>query len=472
MLITIKNAVFIAFMCILSAMAFGQKYDLNHFQARYQEYKGFNLDFDLTSAGKGVDFTRSINQSSKTNRFGLHPSYFVLMNTDLVQRNMNLLVFQDFSKHNTVINNLKGNSDITNSSTFGILTDTRKYREKRFKYREINLVSTYNWSGFENLEPLHIYYTSYTIAMPMSFAFGFGNGRLNMVTDAVQAMFILENLKSNKDFDYSNEQIESVAKGITEIRNARYLDSRIGLKKQIKALDSILSVNGISADKNIDYYSILYDNWQFANRFYRYSGSRWTHYSQMYGYYQRKIDNVLTYSDTGKVYSYSAEQNVIPSYFIHSKYESSSQRSLYEQFGYFFHFQGGVNFPFRSSDNVTQTAPIRKIDKRLDEDFSNFYIETNFGTGFNYLFQPNTRNIFTSQISLDLNHKRIETLKLSSIFPRFTSVYYHWFSPQLNINATASFETIIQMLGPVKALKKASDNYYYNIHIGLSYQLF
>jgi hypothetical protein len=93
---------------------------------------------------------------------------------------------------------------------------------------------------------------------------GKGKGRLEYVSDAVSAIFLSKDLEKELGVSYSNEQISKIANSITQIRNQRYLDTRLGTKSQLKLLDTAIIEYSLNVHHTIDYFAILNDNWLYA----------------------------------------------------------------------------------------------------------------------------------------------------------------------------------------------------------------
>ena len=240
-----------------------QDYDLNNYKFRYQKYRGLSFDFSLSSGGRqefnnsqNVKDSSEVYQNNGTNNngFRIMPTYFLYENTDKLQRSTSISVEEDFvgtfSKQRVpgTLDSRKTGSNILNIT---YSTNNRFYTGNRFKYfyfysrNGIDLNSS-SYKGKSNIgvdsksKGQSVGYSNNT-----NVSYGFGTGRLEYVTDAVKAMFIAENLNLIGKETLTNNQIEKVAQGITQIRNARYLDYRIGYKTQLTMLDSILQANGI-----------------------------------------------------------------------------------------------------------------------------------------------------------------------------------------------------------------------------------
>jgi hypothetical protein len=94
---------------------------------------------------------------------------------------------------------------------------------------------------------------------------GAGKGRLEQVTDAQTALFILEDLYNNGSISpVSPEMTDAFARFITSLRNTRVFDLRRRTKFHIKQIDSFLVANKIIKATDADEIGIINDNLYFS----------------------------------------------------------------------------------------------------------------------------------------------------------------------------------------------------------------
>ena len=108
----------------------------------------------------------------------------------------------------------------------------------------------------------------------LSIPISIGYGRIEPVEDARLAIYILEEL--NKAGRISNlptdDKIIEMAGTISKIKNKRFFDTRIRKIREFQVIDSFLVANNIISENDINYFSILNDNWDYANGPLRESG--------------------------------------------------------------------------------------------------------------------------------------------------------------------------------------------------------
>ena len=489
----------LGFLILCSTHVYAQDYDLNTYDFRYQKYRGLSLDFDLGSNGRQIFNSRQdtfardstfSNSHSNSSSFVFSPSYFSFTNTDALQRTVSASMRGDFSYDlNKNVSNQGSDRNNSRDNRLDVFysNTSRKYAGNSFKY--------FRFSSNLNLDRDKVYIesngeprsqsNSYEIINATSLSYGFGRGRLDQVTDAVQSMFILKDLEKLSGKTYTNEQVEAIAKGITLIRNNRYLDFRIGYKTQLKMLDSVLQANGVSKEKSIDYFATISDNWLYANRANRSSGSIWTHYatlSNRFGYgVTNREENLLS----SPRYEYRREQQLTPSVSINTGYAYFHQQSLHVQTSYRFAASTGLDYAINDNEYAYETVPIK------DEDKDPYYNErvrwiSSLRGNYQYLYQANTRNLLTVNVSPFVQIERelpqyrtpaISGLKAYGISPNIgaNANYYHWFSPHLNINASGFLSTNGRYAldqNDVQYQKSQGTSINYDVRFGINYQLF
>jgi hypothetical protein len=126
-----------------------------------------------------------------------------------------------------------------------------------------------------------------------------GWGRVERVEDARLAVYILDDLKKAGQLirEISKDDIEILARRISEVRNERFFDSRLKKIWELQQIDSLLVDMELIRTGNITYFTLLNDNWDYSNGPIRESGFRisagvspefdWTNdkFSQEYRYY-------------------------------------------------------------------------------------------------------------------------------------------------------------------------------------------
>ncbi len=106
--------------------------------------------------------------------------------------------------------------------------------------------------------------------------FGVGYGRIEEVTDARLAVYVLDDLMSHNKLSRSpsTEEVLLLAKRMSEIKNRRFFDARLQRIREIKTVDSLIQSTVPVTDADAVYFTTLYDNWDFAAWPPRFAGGR------------------------------------------------------------------------------------------------------------------------------------------------------------------------------------------------------
>lgn len=101
-----------------------------------------------------------------------------------------------------------------------------------------------------------------------------GKGRIENVTDARQAVYILESLsqKGSLNRSLSNDEVFRFAQTISKVKNKRFLDARLRKIEEITTVDSFLVTYNLLTAQDARYFTALYDMWDFGGLYQRYSG--------------------------------------------------------------------------------------------------------------------------------------------------------------------------------------------------------
>ncbi len=115
---------------------------------------------------------------------------------------------------------------------------------------------------------------SYSIEVPVLL----GKGRIEAVQDARLAVYLLEDLEKAgvlKQPANADETLE-LARFITLTKNKRHFDSRLRKIAEITSIDSFLMARNLKDASNAAWYTLLNDNWDYANGPVREAGSRFS----------------------------------------------------------------------------------------------------------------------------------------------------------------------------------------------------
>lgn len=234
-----------------------------------------------------------------------------------------------------------------------------------------------------------------------NFEIGFGTGRLEYVTDPIMAAFMLKDLQAKAGIGaLTNEQVEAIGKGITTIRNTRFIDFRFRLIDQLEMLDSVLQANGVKSNKTSRYFTTINDNWLYATQFGRYTGKRWSYYLDNRTYAYNNInENNQKLNNTRHTKNSYFNRNLYNGFGIN--FDKSHQKSIYRQNAWGAYLISGLQHNtdgYISEDSIGQSGYKKTENKnKLDEIVSNISIY------YEYLLQPNTHTFFTARLNPYIN---------------------------------------------------------------------
>lgn len=105
---------------------------------------------------------------------------------------------------------------------------------------------------------------------------GWGKGRIEWVKDAIQAVYIFQELshKGMLSRRVNNDEIWELSQLVSTVKNKRFFDSRLHLIDEISQVDSFFVANDLIKEGQAAYFTTLYDYWLNAESFDRFSGTR------------------------------------------------------------------------------------------------------------------------------------------------------------------------------------------------------
>ena len=390
--------IIVALSLLVTIVLDAQEFDLNKYKYRYQRYQSAQINFNFNGNNTyRMDRSTYFNPRNNTpkshyntdkNNFNYSsriPFYFTrTINTEKLQQVQSLNFSTDFGANNEIRNHSK---NISANIEYSI--DNRFYKDKNFYELNLYLYSytSYN-TDFVRLSYFNTDQRSNNSSGNFNISVGKGRGRLEYVTDAVTAMFLLQDLKKKAGIgNYTKEQIAAIAKGITRINTTRFIDFRYRLIDQLTLLDSTLKETGIVPTKAIQYFTSINDNWLYANRFQRMSGSRWSVNCEANGisnYYHSRSKA----SDTATLITRYYQTNNLYNG-ISLNYAWSKQMGLKVQNSLTASIKSGYNFITQQYSYVYDNASV--FDEKTKPD----YFKTTLNLEYAYLYQPNTRTYLT-----------------------------------------------------------------------------
>lgn len=472
-------------LCLLVAIfgiqsLFAQTYDLNSFKYRHQEFASLSSGTDLFGIGVSEtsfsnDNTYALNLAhERYNSFGydLGLSHVKSFNSDEIQE----------SKQWNISHGFSGNSDKQNE---GVINEYQSLiRESELSTLQMNLGLFYaqnkrfysgpRFKGFawniSNQGNLHqskqeakITTTDFlnveesSSRQELAFIFNFsrvaasvsmGRGRVNRVTDAVSALFILEDLAAKTGIQFSPEQIEKLGQSITQIRTTRYLDFRYRHIGQLKQLDKTLQDLGLKEEADMTYFTTLSDNWLYAQNMSRNTGSRLSFYISPSTDLSFNAGSSESATNASPSITSRAKARIVGgSQDMGVSYDNFFQINSHRERSYGGNLSVGPRFNFFQAASSSGPAPGNPLGQ-FPSGTLDYNILTNASLYYQQIYQPNSRTYISarfnpryrlSQSALSVRGSGIKnfdlSLPLDVSFFRFVNRNLNYFvSARLNSN--------------------------------------
>jgi hypothetical protein len=409
--------------CTLNLSA--QKYDFKNYRYRVNGYKILSFTGDLRGSSYfqiEPDVFNNYNNSRSTGNIGSYYSRF---------RNSEKHIKNTASQINILMdNNISSISSKKRSfnTNFNITTEDLFYRGNKFFSNRVGIygdVSTLRQDADQELLT-----NQNRLSGNLRYEVGTGEGRLEYITDPILANFILKDLRQKGVIEnFTPEQIESFGKKISQIQSIRMIDYRYRIIDQINMLDTFLKNEIVNGSSSATYFTTLYDNWLYSNRFQRFSGKR----------NEMLIGN--------RIGNYRSKQ----------QFETDSNYNQYqftnEMYIAFEHIsEKAIKLSFQKSR--TLRAEILRNFANYESSLNSF---KNKGTQFNVNFReyfgwyPNTRTFLSTGISTQANYVfntsfknqsnpgswlKNDDMLMLTLSPGINIFYF--FSPRLSLNASAT----------------------------------
>jgi len=210
-----------------------------------------------------------------------------------------------------------------------------------------------------------------------SFTIGHGHGRMENIEDAVEAIYILDDLAKNKLLtkEYSATDVNKLANKITELKKERFFDERLFRQKTMKELISLLTDYNLIKEHNIDVFNILADYHYYAGIKERQSGKKLEYYLSPHFEYNTTSFN-----------RHPTHDRLFQNYIANIEYLNSKPISLkWQQF-----YSASINANVSNNANYEYyQIPADSVNKT-----NSFYYSHQIGAGYSINYYPSTRTSF------------------------------------------------------------------------------
>ncbi len=434
-----------------------EPFNLALFKLPYIKYQQLTLKLGADQEARNEKWLQDVNLSSQDLNYKLNTSLYVNYNLSLnaerqqMDLNISSSSFVPFIKSIQESESVVFKSEsqhIQSSFSLSGSMSKRRYLKNLF-FVEIN-PSAWLSQIFMHKEVLNDYYYMETpyessiiqnnFGINANLKTGLGYGRIEIVTDAQMALFILNDLKKENRIEKepSHSEIYELAELISTIRTKRFFDTRHKLIAEVKAIDSLLSSQGIINQQDATYFTTIYDNWRYAHNPSRLAGFRYAA-GPLFSYYmlESKSERIEILSDTNQE-------------------TTSENKSISNQLGYGLYINGSIEKPLNNKwQQSTQIKIEHLIQTNSLENNTNpesimlrnsTFAQLQSGWGH----YPNTRTYLNMGGAASwYNHRVTQNNSGFSIddnlyFINYFSVSvnlngYYYFSPQFSIRLSSSF---------------------------------
>jgi hypothetical protein len=281
--------------------------------------------------------------------------------------------------------------------------------------------------------------TGHHILAENTFMLGIGKGRIENVTDAQTALYILNDLEQQGLLNNhpSPEITRQFAQLITAVNNKRVFDNRRRRIYEFTQIDSFLKSSGLISINDIRYFTTINDNWVMAFRPYRSSGSNWYIHLLPGAGIQKDNSNYkadgLTSSSKGK----KTYANLIPLI----RYESNKPLNLKWQRNFITimsYKKNWNNLEYRNTLNGSES--VSEIDTKA--------WETRLLSRYGFGYFPNNRTVINAFLQLDASYGKASELvaykELRTIQPAlgFSADYFLSYRTRFNAYCNLSYKSM------------------------------
>lgn len=468
----------IALICFSTTYAQIENFKLSDYKLPNLERRTLETNFNFSGNNNYQKIEENFNdyeQKENRNNYngGFNINYNYYLNNLKIQRfsNLKLSLSSNINNHRTDGISKTKNNSINPSINYQLINrmffEKEKFIETDLNFDWLYYNSNYYLKDLEN-NIVSIDENNKNMDMTISIPIKAGIGRIEEVQDARQAVYIFQELSKidRSSQEKTNGEIIKFAELISQIKNRRFFDSRLREIAEIETLDSFLVVNNYIKKSDAKYFTTLKDFWDYGNRAYRKSGSRYAGVVvPEYSYQHKKNTNDLTSEEN---------KSTLNVYGINLGVEINREKpiDLYWQNSISFHGYYGIsNRKYKDIDNKERTP---KMDLGVSQTIG-YYPNTRtdfvFGYSLKYLqifnkddkeditYADNLKNI-DADIYLSINYYISPQFRLSFN----TSLDYLWSKEDYDIYYQGTIFT--------STYNRKTNNFNNQFSLSLIYSLF
>ena len=387
---------FIVFLCCSSTVLHAQldTFDLTRYKLPDIKFRQLDLNLNLDGSNSfqnGKNDETLYKQSTLSSNNYLNIDYRSYRNSERLQ---NEQVFR--IGINPRYSNVKSDSgimfkrsDINSYIEFNSIN--RIYYQNKFFFEpDIHIYGSANWWKEDDKSEFTLA-KSDIISTEIEIPLLIGHGRIEQIQDARLAVYIFEELlKAGRISKIpGDEEIIEFSRLISKLKNERYFDYRIKKMEEIEKVDSFLQSKGLITSPDARYFTIVNDNWDYAQGPIRESGKRLSGgLIPEYSYFYSNLET--TYSDPTDTTGQKIKRNTL-GIRMQGLYELEKPVNLHWQRSLSVKLSYGYSRKINSDQNIEEPEYKSNIDQLKLE------AGINYGMGY----YPNSRTDITGQVSLD-----------------------------------------------------------------------
>jgi hypothetical protein len=248
-----------------------------------------------------------------------------------------------------------------------------------------------------------------------------GKGRIENVTDARLAIYILDDLikQGRLSKTPTEEETFEFADFITKLLNKRVIDNRIKQLKECVEIDSFLVAKGWASKSDGLYFGLINDNWNYARLQSWYTGNR----------FYISFTSTLSYSND---FNKDILNNVNTS-------ENRTEDVYYGiNMGAGFNSKHIIGLKWQQNYYINSFYTIRKHEILVPDSTEDKYQSINGNIGYNMTFLPNTRTTLSANANMNIyKYFNKETQNRMNLYPTLSIDCGYYFSEKLFLSISS-----------------------------------
>jgi hypothetical protein len=420
-------------------------FDLKSYKTTNYERSSLDLIFNLgensnkTTSEQDYQLSQKQEGSNLSANLDFNSTFSKILFTEkkIVEYGSTFSINEDYS------NNWNQQTDsltkyLRNINNFGDYQLSGFYNVDR--YYSVSNKNYFKLGGNLSVEMTHSFYetknsqnvTNKSLGRPyynsdLSFDLGHGHGRIENVEDAVEALYILNDLSKSGllSRSYTESDVKTLADKITLIKKERFFDERLYKQKSMKSLVSLLLDNNLIKSESVEVFNIIADYHYFAGIQTRPSGQKIEYFivPELFLSGGKVADNEVNNSIAGRLgltvaYSYSRPISI--------------------------KWQQNINVSANASNSIGVDQLINKENSDYNHKSTTTGFEGEAIAGYSLGYFPNTRTYLSAGLNAQYNYRHskgedAESLTQSNLSTALRLNGYYYLSERLRLSGSFNF---------------------------------